>query len=163
MIVTLPHRGPDRRGSALPHALHPRYYESFGLKAHLRFATRRRCGSDPTSSGIAPSRDCAKHWNQRMESVKPGDGAFYARRSTRCYRLAGSCLAARIPSSSITRHRSDLTSNTSGEDNTLHRPVVIQPRGKRLSERSSPFSLTFLPVRSQFAGARTGARAPDLG
>jgi threonyl-tRNA synthetase len=103
------------------------YYESFGLKAHLRFATRPpvRIGSDEQwDRAEARLRQALDSTGMEYE-LKPGDGAFYGPKIDfdvtdslgRAWQLGTIQLDYEAP------ERFDL--QYVGEDNTMHRPVVI--------------------------------------
>src|SRR5688500_11745821 len=103
------------------------YYESFGLKAHLRFATRPpvRIGSDEQwDRAESRLREALESTGMEYE-FKPGDGAFYGPKIDfdvtdslgRAWQLGTIQLDYEAP------ERFDL--QYVGEDNTLHRPVVI--------------------------------------
>ena len=103
------------------------YYEAFGLKASLRFATRPpvRIGSDEQwDRAESRLRAALESTGQRYE-LKPGDGAFYGPKIDfdvtdslgRAWQLGTIQLDYEAP------ERFDL--QYVGEDNTLHRPVVI--------------------------------------
>ena len=103
------------------------YYESFGLKAHLRFATRPpvRIGSDEQwDRAESRLREALESTGMEYE-LKPGDGAFYGPKIDfdvtdslgRAWQLGTIQLDYEAP------ERFDL--QYVGEDNTLHRPVVI--------------------------------------
>ena len=103
------------------------YYESFGLEAHLRFATRPpvRIGSDEQwDRAESRLREALESTGMEYE-LKPGDGAFYGPKIDfdvtdslgRAWQLGTIQLDYEAP------ERFDL--QYVGEDNTLHRPVVI--------------------------------------
>jgi threonyl-tRNA synthetase len=103
------------------------YYESFGLKAHLRFATRPpvRIGSDEQwDRAESRLREALESTGMEYE-LKPGDGAFYGPKIDfdvtdslgRAWQLGTIQLDYEAP------ERFDL--QYVGEDNTMHRPVVI--------------------------------------
>jgi threonyl-tRNA synthetase len=103
------------------------YYESFGLKAHLRFATRPpvRIGSDEQwDRAESRLREALESTGMEYE-LKEGDGAFYGPKIDfdvtdslgRAWQLGTIQLDYEAP------ERFDL--QYVGEDNTLHRPVVI--------------------------------------
>jgi threonyl-tRNA synthetase len=103
------------------------YYETFGLTAELRFATRpeQRIGTDEmwdrAEGGLRAALEATGHPYQLM----PGDGAFYGPKIDfyvgdsigRTWQLGTIQLDYSNP------ERFDLT--YVGEDNALHRPVVI--------------------------------------
>jgi len=103
------------------------YYEAFGLKAHLRFATRPpvRIGSDEQwDRAESRLREALEATGVEYE-LKPGDGAFYGPKIDfdvtdslgRAWQLGTIQLDYEAP------ERFDL--QYVGEDNTMHRPVVI--------------------------------------
>ena len=103
------------------------YYESFGLKSHLRFATRPpvRIGSDEQwDRAESRLREALESTGMEYE-LKPGDGAFYGPKIDfdvtdslgRAWQLGTIQLDYEAP------ERFDL--QYVGEDNTMHRPVVI--------------------------------------
>ncbi len=103
------------------------YYESFGLKATLRFATRPpvRIGSDEQWDRAEEKLKEALEMTGMAYELKPGDGAFYGPKIDfdvtdslgRAWQLGTIQLDYEAP------ERFDL--QYVGEDNTLHRPVVI--------------------------------------
>jgi threonyl-tRNA synthetase len=103
------------------------YYRAFGLEASLRFATRPpvRIGSDEQwDRAESRLREALEATGQAYE-LKPGDGAFYGPKIDfdvtdslgRAWQLGTIQLDYEAP------ERFDL--QYVGEDNTLHRPVVI--------------------------------------
>jgi threonyl-tRNA synthetase len=103
------------------------YYGTFGLKARLRFATRPpvRIGSDEQwDKAETRLREALEATGQAYE-LKPGDGAFYGPKIDfdvtdslgRAWQLGTIQLDYEAP------ERFDL--QYVGEDNALHRPVVI--------------------------------------
>jgi threonyl-tRNA synthetase len=103
------------------------YYAAFGLEAHLRFATRPpvRIGSDEQwDRAEARLREALESTGMAYE-LKPGDGAFYGPKIDfdvtdslgRAWQLGTIQLDYEAP------ERFDL--QYVGEDNTMHRPVVI--------------------------------------
>lgn len=103
------------------------YYESFGLTAKLKFATRPevRIGSDEMWDAAESSLKAALEATGKEYELKPGDGAFYGPKVDfdvtdsigRPWQLGTIQLDYMNP------ERFDLT--YVGEDNTAHRPVVI--------------------------------------
>jgi threonyl-tRNA synthetase len=103
------------------------YYETFGLRAALRFATRpeTRIGSDELWDRAERALRAALEATGRPYEQKPGDGAFYGPKIDfdatdslgRAWQLGTIQLDYNAP------ERFDL--QYVGEDNTLHRPVVI--------------------------------------
>ncbi|MHB1071934.1 MAG: threonine--tRNA ligase [Gemmatimonadaceae bacterium] len=103
------------------------HYETFGLKATLRFATRPevRIGSDELWDRAEGALKAALEATGRSYEMKPGDGAFYGPKIDfdvedsigRLWQLGTIQLDYNAP------ERFDLT--YTGEDNTEHRPVVI--------------------------------------
>jgi len=103
------------------------YYESFGLKATLRFATRPpvRIGSDEQWDRAESRLRAALEATGQEYELKPGDGAFYGPKIDfdvtdslgRAWQLGTIQLDYEAP------ERFDL--QYVGEDNTMHRPVVI--------------------------------------
>ena len=103
------------------------YYESFGLKASLRFATRPpvRIGSDEQWDRAESRLRAALEATGQEYELKPGDGAFYGPKIDfdvtdslgRAWQLGTIQLDYEAP------ERFDL--QYVGEDNTMHRPVVI--------------------------------------
>lgn len=103
------------------------YYESFGLKAHLRFATRPpvRIGSDEQWDRAEARLQQALESTGMEYELKPGDGAFYGPKIDfdvtdslgRAWQLGTIQLDYEAP------ERFDL--QYVGEDNVMHRPVVI--------------------------------------
>lgn len=103
------------------------YYETFGLKAALKFATRpeQRIGTDQmwdtAEAGLRAALEATGYPYQTV----PGDGAFYGPKIDfhvedsigRTWQLGTIQLDYAAP------ERFDLT--YTGEDNTAHRPVVI--------------------------------------
>jgi threonyl-tRNA synthetase len=103
------------------------YYQSFGLKAHLRFATRPpvRIGSDEQwDRAESRLREALESTGMEYE-LKPGDGAFYGPKIDfdvtdslgRAWQLGTIQLDYEAPERFGLQYV--------GEDNTLHRPVVI--------------------------------------
>jgi len=103
------------------------YYETFGLTARLKFATRppQRIGSDATWDLAESSLREALEATGYEYELKPGDGAFYGPKIDfdvldsigRPWQLGTIQLDYENP------ERFDLT--YTGEDNTAHRPVII--------------------------------------
>ena len=103
------------------------YYQSFGLKATLRFATRPpvRIGSDEQWDRAESRLRAALEATGQEYELKPGDGAFYGPKIDfdvtdslgRAWQLGTIQLDYEAP------ERFDL--QYVGEDNTMHRPVVI--------------------------------------
>jgi threonyl-tRNA synthetase len=103
------------------------YYETFGLAATLRFATRPevRIGSDELWDQAEAALQAALEATGRPYELKPGDGAFYGPKIDfdvtdsigRLWQLGTIQLDYNAP------ERFDL--EYVGEDNAAHRPVVI--------------------------------------
>ncbi|MBW7934751.1 MAG: threonine--tRNA ligase [Gemmatimonadaceae bacterium] len=103
------------------------YYETFGLTATLRFATRPevRIGSDELWDQAEAALRAALEMTGRSYELKPGDGAFYGPKIDfdvtdsigRQWQLGTIQLDYNAP------ERFDL--EYVGEDNASHRPVVI--------------------------------------
>jgi threonyl-tRNA synthetase len=103
------------------------HYESFGLKATLKFATRpeQRIGSDEQWDRAEAGLKAALEATGRAYEMKPGDGAFYGPKIDfdvtdsigRAWQLGTIQLDYMNP------ERFDMT--YVGEDNAPHRPVVI--------------------------------------
>jgi threonyl-tRNA synthetase len=103
------------------------YYATFGLDAHLRFATRPpvRIGSDEQWDRAESKLKEALDSTGMAYELKPGDGAFYGPKIDfdvtdslgRAWQLGTIQLDYEAP------ERFDL--QYVGDDNTLHRPVVI--------------------------------------
>ena len=103
------------------------YYDTFGLTATLKFATRpeQRIGSDELWDRAEAALRAALEATGRPYELKEGDGAFYGPKIDfdvtdsigRAWQLGTIQLDYNAP------ERFDLT--YTGEDNTAHRPVVI--------------------------------------
>ena len=103
------------------------YYETFGLTARLKFATRpeQRIGSDELWDRAEAALRGALDGTGRPYELKEGDGAFYGPKIDfdvtdsigRAWQLGTIQLDYNAPD------RFDLS--YTGEDNTAHRPVVI--------------------------------------
>jgi len=103
------------------------YYDTFGLTARLKFATRpeQRIGSDELWDRAEAALRAALDATGRPYELKEGDGAFYGPKIDfdvtdsigRAWQLGTIQLDYNAP------ERFDLT--YTGEDNTAHRPVVI--------------------------------------
>jgi threonyl-tRNA synthetase len=103
------------------------YYAAFGLQAHLRFATRPpvRIGADEQWDRAESRLRAALEATGQHYQLKPGDGAFYGPKIDfdvtdslgRAWQLGTIQLDYEAP------ERFDL--QYVGEDNALHRPVVI--------------------------------------
>ena len=103
------------------------YYETFGLTATLRFATRpdTRIGSDELWDKAESALKAALESTGRAYELKPGDGAFYGPKIDfdvtdsigRAWQLGTIQLDYNAP------ERFDL--QYVGADNAMHRPVVI--------------------------------------
>ncbi len=103
------------------------YYDTFGLKATLKFATRpeQRIGSDELWDRAEAALRAALESTGRPYEMKDGDGAFYGPKIDfdvtdsigRAWQLGTIQLDYNAP------ERFDLT--YTGEDNAPHRPVVI--------------------------------------
>ncbi|MGH7583666.1 MAG: threonine--tRNA ligase [Gemmatimonadales bacterium] len=104
-----------------------KYYQTFGLKATLKFATRppERIGNDQLWEEAERALRHALEATGQAYELKPGDGAFYGPKIDfdvedaigRKWQLGTIQLDYNAP------ERFDLT--YVGEDNTVHRPVVI--------------------------------------
>ncbi len=103
------------------------YYETFGLTARLKFATRptQRIGTDALWDGAEAALRAALESTGREYELKEGDGAFYGPKIDfdvtdsigRAWQLGTIQLDYNAP------ERFDLT--YTGDDNAPHRPVVI--------------------------------------
>ncbi len=103
------------------------YYETFGLTAKLKFATRpeQRIGSDDLWDRAEAALKAALEATGRAYELKAGDGAFYGPKIDfdvtdsigRAWQLGTIQLDYNAP------ERFDL--HYTGEDNAAHRPVVI--------------------------------------
>jgi threonyl-tRNA synthetase len=103
------------------------YYDTFGLEARLKFATRpaERIGSDELWDRAEAALKAALESTGRPYELKEGDGAFYGPKIDfdvmdsigRAWQLGTIQLDYNAP------ERFDL--EYTGEDNTAHRPVVI--------------------------------------
>ena len=103
------------------------YYDTFGLTARLKFATRpaQRIGSDDLWDRAEAALRAALELTGRPYETKEGDGAFYGPKIDfdvmdsigRAWQLGTIQLDYNAP------ERFDL--EYTGEDNTAHRPVVI--------------------------------------
>ncbi|MCX5760930.1 MAG: threonine--tRNA ligase [Gemmatimonadetes bacterium] len=103
------------------------YYDTFGLTANLKFATRpeTRIGADDLWDRAEAALRSALDATGRPYEMKPGDGAFYGPKIDfdvtdsigRHWQLGTIQLDYNAP------ERFDLS--YTGEDNTAHRPVVI--------------------------------------
>jgi threonyl-tRNA synthetase len=103
------------------------YYATFGLTAKLKFATRpeTRVGTDEMWDRAEAALRAALHQTGQPYEEKPGDGAFYGPKIDfdvedslgRAWQLGTIQLDYAAP------ERFDL--NYVGEDNAMHRPVVI--------------------------------------
>jgi len=103
------------------------YYETFGLTSTLKFATRpeTRIGSDELWDQAEAALKAALDATGHAYELKPGDGAFYGPKIDfdvtdsigRAWQLGTIQLDYNAP------ERFDLT--YVGEDNAVHRPVVI--------------------------------------
>src|SRR5260221_826451 len=103
------------------------YYESFGLTATLKFATRppERVGDDAMWDRAESALKAALEATAKPYQLKAGDGAFYGPKIDfdvtdsigRAWQLGTIQLDYAAP------ERFDLT--YTGDDNTTHRPVVI--------------------------------------
>jgi len=103
------------------------YYETFGLEARLKFATRpeQRIGSDALWDRAEAALRAALERTGRPYELKEGDGAFYGPKIDfdvmdsigRAWQLGTIQLDYNAP------ERFDLS--YTGEDNAAHRPVVI--------------------------------------
>ena len=103
------------------------YYDTFGLSARLKFATRpaQRIGSDELWDRAEAALRSALESTGREYEMKEGDGAFYGPKIDfdvtdsigRAWQLGTIQLDYNAP------ERFDLT--YTGEDNAAHRPVVI--------------------------------------
>lgn len=103
------------------------YYDTFGLEARLKFATRpeQRIGSDELWDRAEGALKAALESTGRPYELKAGDGAFYGPKIDfdvmdsigRAWQLGTIQLDYNAP------ERFDLS--YTGEDNSAHRPVVI--------------------------------------
>lgn len=133
------------------------YYETFGLKARLQFGTRPevRIGSDETWNRAEETLRLALEASGMPYEVNPGDGAFYGPKIDfhatdsigRSWQLGTIQLDYENP------ERFDLT--YVGEDNALHRPVVIH------RAVSGSFERFIAILIEHFAGALPVWLAPE--
>jgi threonyl-tRNA synthetase len=133
------------------------YYDTFGLQATLKFATRpeQRIGSDELWDRAEAALRAALERTGRPYELKEGDGAFYGPKIDfdvtdsigRAWQLGTIQLDYNAP------ERFDLT--YTGEDNAPHRPVVIHRAVSGSFER-------FLAILIEhFAGAFPVWLAPE--
>lgn len=148
-----------------------RYYETFGLTARLKFATRpeQRIGSDELWDRAEAALRAALESTGRPYELKEGDGAFYGPKIDfdvtdsigRAWQLGTIQLDYNAP------ERFDLS--YTGEDNTAHRPVVIHRAVSGSFERFiailiehfagafpvwlAPEQVRVIPVASDYNGA----------
>ncbi len=133
------------------------YYESFGLSATLKFATRpeQRVGDDAMWDRAEQSLRAALESTGRSYELKEGDGAFYGPKIDfdvtdslgRAWQLGTIQLDYANP------ERFDLT--YTGEDNATHRPVVIH------RAVSGSFERFIAILIEHFAGAFPTWLAPE--
>ncbi|MDB5071340.1 MAG: threonyl-tRNA synthetase, partial [Candidatus Eremiobacteraeota bacterium] len=133
------------------------YYESFGLTATLKFATRpeQRIGTDEMWNQAEGALKAALEATGRPYALKEGDGAFYGPKIDfdvtdsigRAWQLGTIQLDYSNP------ERFDLT--YVGEDNTTHRPVVIH------RAVSGSFERFIAILIEHFAGAFPTWLAPE--
>ncbi|MEP6730006.1 MAG: threonine--tRNA ligase [bacterium] len=133
------------------------YYETFGLTATLKFATRpeQRIGDDAMWDRAEGSLKAALEATGRPYTLKEGDGAFYGPKIDfdvtdsigRAWQLGTIQLDYMNPD------RFDLT--YTGEDNTTHRPVVIH------RAVSGSFERFIAILIEHFAGAFPTWLAPE--
>lgn len=147
------------------------YYETFGLTARLKFATRpeQRIGSDELWDRAEGALRAALESTGRPYELKEGDGAFYGPKIDfdvtdsigRAWQLGTIQLDYNAP------ERFDLS--YTGEDNTAHRPVVIHRAVSGSFERFiailiehfagafpvwlAPEQVRVIPVASDYNGA----------
>jgi threonyl-tRNA synthetase len=146
------------------------YYRTFGLEAGLRFATRpeTRIGSDDLWDRAEAALRTALDRTGMPYELKPGDGAFYGPKIDfdatdslgRAWQLGTIQLDYNAP------ERFDL--QYVGDDNTMHRPVVIHRAVSGSFERFiailiehfagafpvwlAPEQVRVLPITDEFAG-----------
>jgi threonyl-tRNA synthetase len=133
------------------------YYESFGLTASLKFATRpeQRIGDDAMWDRAESGLRSALEATGREYTLKPGDGAFYGPKIDfdvtdslgRAWQLGTIQLDYAAP------ERFDLS--YVGEDNAEHRPVVIH------RAVSGSFERFIAILIEHFAGAFPTWLAPE--
>jgi len=133
------------------------YYESFGLTATLKFATRpeQRIGDDAMWDRAEGALKAALEATGRPYALKEGDGAFYGPKIDfdvtdsigRAWQLGTIQLDYSNP------ERFDLT--YTGEDNAAHRPVVIH------RAVSGSFERFIAILIEHFAGAFPTWLAPE--
>jgi threonyl-tRNA synthetase len=133
------------------------YYETFGLAASLKFATRpeTRLGSDELWDRAEGALRAALDATGRQYQMKPGDGAFYGPKIDfdvtdsigRAWQLGTIQLDYNAP------ERFDL--KYVGDDNTDHRPVVIH------RAVSGSFERFIAILIEHFAGAFPTWLAPE--
>ena len=133
------------------------YYDTFGLTARLKFATRpeQRIGSDELWDRAEGALRAALESTGRPYEMKEGDGAFYGPKIDfdvmdsigRAWQLGTIQLDYNAP------ERFDLT--YTGEDNASHRPVVIHRAVSGSFER-----FIAIPIE-HFAGAFPVWLAPE--
>jgi threonyl-tRNA synthetase len=133
------------------------YYESFGLKATLKFATRpeTRLGDDAMWDRAEGALKAALDGTGKPYALKEGDGAFYGPKIDfdvtdsigRAWQLGTIQLDYAAP------ERFDLT--YTGEDNATHRPVVIH------RAVSGSFERFIAILIEHFAGAFPTWLAPE--
>lgn len=151
------------------------YYETFGLTARVKFATRpeTRIGSDEMWDRAESSLKAALEATGHSYELKPGDGAFYGPKIDfdvldsigRPWQLGTIQLDYSNP------ERFDLT--YTGDDNTAHRPVIIHRAVSGSLERFiailiehfagafpvwlAPEQVRLIPVADDFAPAARSA------
>ncbi len=133
------------------------YYESFGLTATLKFATRppERVGDDAMWDRAESALKAALEATAKPYQLKAGDGAFYGPKIDfdvtdsigRAWQLGTIQLDYAAP------ERFDLT--YTGDDNTTHRPVVIH------RAVSGSFERFIAILIEHFAGAFPTWLAPE--
>ena len=153
------------------------YYETFGLTATLKFATRpaERLGSDELWDKAEAGLKAALDATGRAYELKPGDGAFYGPKVDfdvtdsigRHWQLGTIQLDYNAP------ERFELS--YVGDDNTLHRPLVIHRAVSGSFERFiailiehfagafplwlSPEQVRVIPISDDLIGAAERANA----
>ncbi len=140
------------------------YYQTFGLVAAMRFATRPsvRIGSDELWDQAESSLRAALDATGMAYELKPGDGAFYGPKIDFDVTdsIGRSWQLGTIQLDYNNAERFDLT--YVGEDNTNHRPGHHPPRGQRVVRAVHRNSdRAFRRRVSRVARAGTGPRAAD--
>jgi threonyl-tRNA synthetase len=141
------------------------YYETFGLTAKVRFATRPevRIGTDELWDGAEEALRKALEATGMPYELKPGDGAFYGPKIDfdvtdalgRSWQLGTIQLDYNNPERFEMQYV--------GEDNTLHRPVDPPGRERVTGAIHCDSHRAFRRGVPGLAGAGAGARAPHLG